>query len=187
MAAEPRPVRGDCQVRRQPHVLGRQHRWLGQAPDPGLAIRDQRARPVPGRHQARLRDLGARGVEGRIRIVDIDTGGDRTLTPGIRDGYVWQNPWFSPDGTHLLLHRFLQGTVTSQVAILATDGSGAATVMGPTTENPPADAIYSPDGTTIIATYSNAGVTWTFDADGTNPQKAPFAAIRGQTWQRQGR
>ena len=127
------------------------------------------------------------GVEGRIRIVDIDTGGDRTLTPGIHDGYAWQNPWFSPDGTDLLLPRFLQGTVTSQVAILSTDGSGAATMMGPTTENPPADAIYSPDGTTIIATYSKAAVTWTFDADGTNPQKAPFAAIRGQTWQRQGR
>jgi Tol biopolymer transport system component len=125
------------------------------------------------------------GIEGRIRIVDIDAGGDHTLTPGDHDGYVWQNPWFSPDGTRILVDRFLQGTLTSQVAILATDGSGAATLIGPTTENPPADAIYSPDGTTIIATYSNAGETWTFDADGTNPQKAPFVAIRGQTWQRQ--
>ena len=126
------------------------------------------------------------GVEGRIRIVDIDTGGDRSLTPNVYDGYVWQNPWFSPDGTHLLLPRFLQGTTSSQVAILTTDGSGEATVMGPTTENPPADAIYSPDGATIIATY-NAGVTWLFDADGTNPRTAPFVAIRGQTWQRRSR
>ena len=128
------------------------------------------------------------GIEGRIRIVDIDTGGDRTLTPNVYDGYVWQGPWFSPEGTHLLLNRFLKdtATVTSQVATLATDGSGTATVMGPETGNPPADAIYSPDGTTIIATY-NAGVTWMFDADGTNPRKAPFTAIRGQTWQRQGR
>jgi Tol biopolymer transport system component len=127
------------------------------------------------------------GVEGRIRIVDIDAGGDDTLTPGSHDGYVWQNPWFSPDGTHLLLQRYLQGTYTSQVAILATDGSGTATVMGPETENPAADAIYSPDGTTIIATYSNAKVTWTFDADGTNAHQAPFTALRGQTWQRTGR
>ena len=125
------------------------------------------------------------GIEGRIRSVDIDTGGDRTMTPGIHDGYVWQNPWFSPDGTRILVDRFIQGTVTSQMAILATDGSGDATVFGPTTENPPADAIYSPDGTSIIATYTNAMETWTFDADGTNPQKAPFVAIRGQTWQRQ--
>jgi Tol biopolymer transport system component len=127
------------------------------------------------------------GLPGRIRIVDIDTGGDRSLTPGNRDVYVWQNPWFSPDGTRILVDRFIQGTFTSQMAILATDGSGDATVFGPMTENPPADTIYSPDGTTIIATYSNAGETWTFDADGTNPHKAPFAAIRGQTWQRQGR
>ncbi|MEA2610329.1 MAG: hypothetical protein QOG32_55, partial [Chloroflexota bacterium] len=28
---------------------------------------------------------------------------------------------------------------------------------------------------------------WTFAADGTDPLKAPFVAIRGQTWQRQGR
>lgn len=127
------------------------------------------------------------GIEGRIRIVDIDTGGDRTLTPGIHDGYVWQNPWFSPDGTHLLLPRYIQGTITSQLAILSTDGSGAATLIGPMTENPPADATYSPDGTTIIATYRNAAATWTFAADGTDPLKAPFVAIRGQTWQRQGR
>jgi Tol biopolymer transport system component len=127
------------------------------------------------------------GVEGRIRMVDIDTGGDHTLTPGTHDGYVWQSPWFSPDGTHLLLPRFIQGTDTSQVAILATDGSGASTVMGPTTQNPTADAIYSPDGTTIIATYSDARVTWTFDADGSNGRQAPYVALRGQTWQRTGR
>ena len=127
------------------------------------------------------------GVEGRIRIVDIDAGGDRTLTPDVNDGYVWQNPWFSPDGTHVLLDRFVKGQTRSQIAILATDGSGAATAMGPATENPPADAIYSPDGTAIIATYSNAGVTWTFDADGSNGHQAPFVAIRGQTWQRTGR
>lgn len=127
------------------------------------------------------------GVEGRIRVVDIDTGGDRSLTPNVHDGYVWQSPWFSPDGTHLLLNRFLKGTFTSQIATLAVDGSGTAIAMGPETENPPADAAYSPDGTKIIATYKNAAVTWTFDADGTNAQQAPFTAIRGQTWQRTGR
>ena len=127
------------------------------------------------------------GVGGRIRMVDVDTGGDHSLTPNVFDGYVWQNPWFSPDGTHLLLPRFLAGTFTSQVAILATDGSGTAIAMGPETENPPADATYSPDGTKIIATYKNAAVTWTFDADGTNAHQAPFTAISGQTWQRTGR
>jgi len=126
------------------------------------------------------------GIEGRIRIVDIDTGGDRTLTPGNHDGYVWQVPWFSPDGKHLTVYRYLQGTLTSQVAILATDGSGTATLIGPTTGNPPADALYSPDGTTIVATYHDAGVTWMFDADGSNARQAPFAAIRGQSWQRRG-
>ena len=130
---------------------------------------------------------GPDGVPGRIRIVDIDTGGDHTLTPNLDDGYIWQGSWFSPDGTHLLLNRFLNGTTTSQVAILATDGSGAATVMGPETENPPADAIFSPDGTKIIATYANARTTWIFDADGSNGHEAPFLAIRGQTWQRTGR
>jgi Tol biopolymer transport system component len=127
------------------------------------------------------------GVQGRIRIVDIDTGGDHTLTPDVYDGYVWQNPWFSPDGTHVLLPRYLKGTYSSQVAVLPTDGSGVATVMGPATENPPADAMFSPDGTKIIATYANARATWIFDADGSNGHEAPFLAIRGQTWQRTGR
>ena len=127
------------------------------------------------------------GVEGRIRMVDIDTGGDHTLTPNVFDGSNWQTPWFSPDGTHLLLYRFAKGGTTTQVAILATDGSGASTVMGPTTENPPPDELYSPDGTTIIATYANAHQTWTFDADGSDGREAPYAATRGQTWQRVGR
>ena len=101
------------------------------------------------------------------------------------DGRIWQNPWFSPDGTHLLLYRILKGagTVTSQVAILATDGSGAATVMGPETENPPADAIYSPDATTIIATY-NAGVTWMFDCPTARTPKSALRGDPGRAWQR---
>ena len=126
-------------------------------------------------------------MEGRIRIVDIDTGGDHTLTPGDYDGYVWQNPWFSPDGRRILVYRFIQGTTTSQMAILASDGSGAATdmVQRPTTRR--ADAMYSPDGTTIVVTYSNVAETW---------RSMPMArmgigrrspAIRGQSWQRRGR
>ena len=42
------------------------NRWLGQATDPGLPIRDQRAGPVSRRHQACLCDLGA----GRRRGAD---------------------------------------------------------------------------------------------------------------------
>jgi Tol biopolymer transport system component len=126
------------------------------------------------------------GPNGRIRVVDIDTGADSALTPDDVDGYVWQGPQFSPDGTQLLVDRFIGGDCCpSQVAVLAADGSGSAAVMGPTTENPAPEMMWSPDGTQVLATYDNARTTWMFDPDGQNGRKVPFLAIAGMTWQRE--
>ncbi len=125
-------------------------------------------------------------VEGRIRAVDIDAGGDHAMTTEQIDHYVWQNPAFSPDGTQILVYRFIQGTVQSQVAVLRADGAGPAIVMGPATGNPPANPFFSPDGTQILAEYPALKTFWIFDANGQNGHKASFATISGggATWQR---
>ena len=127
------------------------------------------------------------GVEGRIRAVDIDSGNDRSLTTNGADGFVWQSPLFSPDGSHLLVNRFAKGgdPVVSQLALMDID-DGSASVMGPISQNPPPAVLFSPDGTTIISEYPALKTTWIFDADGTNGHEAPFAAIGGGGigWQR---
>ena len=105
-------------------------------------------------------------VEGRIHVVDIDAGDDHSITTDAQDGYVWLNPQFSPDGTHILAQRFFQSTDRSQVALLPADGVGSATAMGPTTENPAANPFFSPDGTSILAEYPALKSTWLFDAHG---------------------
>ncbi len=127
------------------------------------------------------------GIQGRIRAVDINSGIDRSITTNPADGFVWQSPQFSPDGSHLLLYRFGMNTdpVVSRLAIMDID-DGSATVMGPVSENPPPAVLFSPDGTTIVAEYPALKTTWIFDADGTNGHEAPFAAIGGGGigWQR---
>lgn len=123
-------------------------------------------------------------VQGRIHVVGIDTGGDHSITPGVGNEFVWQNPWFSPDGAHLLVLRFKSGTLQSQQAVISADGQGPRIAMGPTSENSPPTAIYSPDGTKILVTYETLGTTWLFDADGSNGHEMPLTSLRGQTWQR---
>jgi hypothetical protein len=125
-------------------------------------------------------------VEGRIRVVDIDAGGDHSITTHETDHYVWQTPAFSPDGTQILVHRFIQGADRSLVAVLRADGVGPAIVMGPETGNPAANPFFSPDGTQILAEYPALKTFWIFDANGENGREAPFKAISGggATWQR---
>jgi tricorn protease-like protein len=126
-------------------------------------------------------------LPGRIRVVDIDSGGDHAITTVDGDGAVWQSPQFSPDGTHLLLYRFIAGSdpAVAQLAIMDV-ADGSAITMGPLSQNPQPAAIFSPDGTKIVADYPALDATWMFDADGQNGHEAPFSAIGGEgaTWQR---
>ena len=125
-------------------------------------------------------------VEGRIRVVDIDAGGDHSITTDDIDHYVWQTPAFSPDGTQILVHRIIQGTYRSQIAVLPAAGAGRAIVMGPETDNQAANPFFSPDGTTILIEYPELKTFWIFDRNGQNGREAPFASISGDgaTWQR---
>ena len=126
-------------------------------------------------------------VAGPIRVVDIDKGGDRPLaTTDVYHTYLWQGPQFSPDGTKLLVHRFVQNTdpVVSQLVVIAVDGDGSEITVGPTTVNPQPDATFSPDGTRILATFPTTTTTWIFDSDGRNGRQMPLTAIAGASWQR---
>lgn len=125
-------------------------------------------------------------VQGPIRVVDIDKGGDRPLsTTDVYHYSGWQGPQFSPQGATILVHRFIADT--SQLVVIAVDGDGSETTVGPRTEAGETwpDATFSPDGTKILATYPSTSTTWMFDADGRNGRQMPLTAVAGASWQRQ--
>jgi TolB protein len=126
--------------------------------------------------------------EGRIRVVDIDTGGDHEVTRP--DDFTYQSPTFSPDGIHLLLFAFYGNTDPAQAKVATLDiRDGSSVLMGPTSGNPQPGVLWSPDGKQILAEYDfTPKVTWLFNADGTNGHVAPFSTIEneGATWQRVG-
>lgn len=59
--------------------------------------------------------------------------------------------------------------------------------MAPVSQNPQPEAMFSPDGTSIFATYPTLGQTWMFDAVSGEGRQVPFVAINGQSWQRRAR
>lgn len=122
---------------------------------------------------------------GPIRLVDIDNGGDRPITTNESHTYLWQDPWFSPDGSKVIVDQFLQNTdpPVAQVAVIDVVG-GSVTTIGPTTQGALPDRGFSPDGTEILATYPTTSTTWMFDANSGQGHVVPFAAINGATWQR---
>ncbi len=75
-----------------------------------------------------------------------------------------RTPSFRPMATTLIAHRFLEGTYTSQVTLLAADGVAQPVAMGPLAENPAPDFFFSPDGTKILAHYPSLNETWIIDA-----------------------
>ncbi len=164
---------------------GRQRRWLWQAPDPGRAVRDQRTDPVARRHEARLCDLGARRREGRIRMVDIDTGGDHTLTPASSTGTSGR-----PRGSRRTA-RTSCSTGSRQGGIDVAGGDPRHRRQrrvdrhGPDDGEPAArGALLARRRRTILATYSTAKKTLDVRCRRLRGRQAPYVATRGQTWQR---
>jgi Tol biopolymer transport system component len=125
------------------------------------------------------------GLQGRIHVVDIDSGRDRLLTRDLSDGYTWLSPQFSPDGRTLLEERYDADGMYS-MAILSVDGGQPAAVLGaphPEGTNGAA-AHFSPDGTKILLTYRDDGSTWLLARDGTTQEQVAWPATEMESWQR---
>ncbi len=123
----------------------------------------------------------------RVHVTNIDTGGDHPITTGDDVGDVWQSPQFSPDGTHILVNRFVTNSdpVVGRLAVIGADGVVAPMNVGPMTENPLPEALFSPDATQILASYSTLKKTFLFDVDDGEAHELPYIAMVGESWQRQ--
>jgi Tol biopolymer transport system component len=125
------------------------------------------------------------GRQGRIHILDIDAGVDHEPALPASSGAPELDPIFSPDGTKLLLERYVPAG-GYRLVIVPVDGNGPAITLGdlhPEFTNG-ASAMWSPDGKTILATYNNDHRTWLFSADGNSAQRVDWTTTDSLTWQR---
>ena len=126
------------------------------------------------------------GLDGRLHVININTGSDRLLTP-VGDGYEWLNPGFSPDGTQIMAERYV-ATATGQyhVVVLPVDGTRPAIEIGPAHDSGTdgAQKQFSPDGTSILAMYKQDGSSWLLDAAGGPGRQLDWSYTGGPAWQR---
>lgn len=124
------------------------------------------------------------GLQGRIHILDIDTGIDRALMFDGSAGTNELDPQFSPDGKSLLFERYLADDGGYRLVVAPVNG-GSVTTIGPVhgTGTGGAATEFSPDGTQVLATYEDDGSTWILSLDGSAPQQLPWSG-GGTTWQR---
>ena len=104
----------------------------------------------------------ATGAEGRIHVVDIDSG--RLISEGFDPGFAYNDlvPTFMPDGRSLLVER--HDASGYKPTILPLDG-GPAVPMGEyhPSSTGGAGMTIAPDGTSVIASYRDDGQTWLLD------------------------
>ncbi len=127
----------------------------------------------------------ATDAEGRIHVVDIDSGVERpnAFDPGVP--YNDLLPIFTPDGDAVLIERHDQ--TGYKPTILPLDG-GSALMMGPyhASSTGGAGVTLSPDGTKVIATYRVDGTTWLLDTTTGEGEQLdwPIPSEQTATWQR---
>lgn len=131
------------------------------------------------------------GTGGNLRLLDLGTREDTLLTTTGNDSYLWQAPQVMPDGATVLAGRWsVDGTY--QLTLVPMDGSGAERAIGParTQDGGGATAWTSPDGTVVLATYSDNGipdgVTWSIDVASGVGTELGWPAPAWLSWQRTG-
>lgn len=125
------------------------------------------------------------GTQGRIHILDVDSGHDRVLMFDGSTGSEELHPVFSPDGSLLLLERYVPGDGGYQLVVGALDGSAIARAIGPRHATGTEGAVveFSPDGTQVLAVYNDDGAAWLLDVDGTAEKQLDWSEASA-TWQR---
>ncbi|HEU0243501.1 MAG TPA: hypothetical protein VFQ75_06305 [Candidatus Limnocylindrales bacterium] len=140
-------------------------------------------------------DDGSLRTSMRVHLVNVDGTNDRAVA-SIDDPVVneaW--PVFSPDGTHLLIQRFVFPTGPSSadgsgwIAIMPGDGSAVARDIGARidrTQNPDTIKGWSPDGTQILQRIDATAKTYLVDPATGDATELPWAEDMPD-WQRRAR
>ena len=129
-------------------------------------------------------ETGVDGRQGRIHVLDLETGKDREPAWAGSAGTEELTPMFSPDGTRLLIERYAVDGYRLVVAPVA--GGGPEVTLGePHLEfSHGMSAVWSPDGKTILVTYNDDKRTWLYATDGSSEERVTWTTTGALTWQR---
>ena len=123
---------------------------------------------------------------GRIHVIDVASGTDTTvLVTGTVPAEEFEDATFSPDGQSILFKRF---TPDDKVRLAVVPAAGGAPIsIGPAVHfDVSPNALYSPDGRSVIAWYPSLHQLWLLDPTGNaaadRQLTAPVTDV--PTWQR---
>jgi len=144
--------------------------------------------------------------DGRVHLLDVDSGDDRVLSFEGSEGTSESPEAYSPDGTKLLVRRALLGRDIAPRdfpstfccrepwlhVVVPLAGGGPAIVLGSDEHRsiggPGGSGVFSPDGTKVLAVYTQSpSGAWLFDpttGDGERQSWWPGGGWQGMTWQR---
>jgi Tol biopolymer transport system component len=126
----------------------------------------------------------------RVHVYTLDQQGltvdDAVVGPPLERG--WSGYGLSPDGTRSLVSvRQPGGADEWRVGVMSIDGPsrGAIVETGPVLKGSGYGYTWSPDGTTVLLTYTDKGETWLLDANGGTGRLASWFDANSQlSWQR---
>lgn len=127
------------------------------------------------------------GGVGTIHVVDVDSGVDTVpaLDPPSDASLIDGEPTWSPDGSRLVFVRYAAGQ--DNHLVVAPVAGGPRVQIGPAMPNCgcPVSAVFSPDGTKVLAHYGADGSTWMLDPTGATAGTRLSSTIADTaSWQR---
>lgn len=145
----------------------------------GTTVLTPRLSPRAGR----LAYVGFEGGVPQIRLVDLSSGAQRPLIPGVMSFA----PRYSPDGSKMLFSMML-GANSDVYVIGAEGGAPRRLTTSPAIDT---DASFSPDGSRIVFESDRSGrqQLYVMDADGSNARRLSFgaAAYSAPAWSPDGK
>ena len=126
--------------------------------------------------------------QGRIRIVDIDTGVDRQVSQATDPDQIDLAPLVSPDGSRVAIERYGPGIEGYRLAVIPSSGAGPELLFGPDQPSRSNGAIklFSPDGTQLLVHYNADASNWLFDLTTGEGQRVNWPMTDAFAWQRTG-
>jgi len=126
-------------------------------------------------------------LQGKLHVFDLATQRDHAVTPEVDvaagDITEWENPHWSPDGSHIAAELYTAGP--NHIAVIPAAG-GDPVIVGPEfpTGTGGAFILFSPDGQSLLATYHFNNQTWLMPASGGVGRQITWAFNDQIDWQR---